>query len=374
MLHKKEQRRVIISEFSIPVNKESANSEDRRAASYAYVYYSTLNADFADALFYTEYVDDQRGLLTNNLTATKLCDVYAICSSNRTQELSFIDSIIGDKWKALKKSESFEETNVIYSSIVTKEVKTSNPKRLFDFSKGDIYGFKPAGGAEYVSLVDYAQKDGKSNTCLIIGGAKGGWKTAFCKAVGKSELDSSKYLGITAAGQYSGQKAYLVITGISKKSDEKFSICMATTLTAEPKEYFFDISDFADKLSSSDDVSFSVCIPEDTQASAGEVYVYKINLYGSSGSQVWKYILIILIIILVAVGIFVGIRLFEKRSKRGKGKSKSASKKSNSSAKRSGSVSKKEKEPSIVVDEDDGDEDFDEDYDRDDDEDGEDQE
>lgn len=305
------QRSVIISSFALKINTASESSDVRRSASYAYIYYATQNSKLADALIYSNYIDDTWGLILSSGEETPLCDTFAVCASNRAEELASLDSLIGDKWKALRKSDIFDETSVYYASAVTDKVRTSSLKKLFDFNSGSNCGFEPIGGADYSSLCEYTDADGNSVTYLYSDGDGTVWRNVFCKSVGKNQLDSSKYLGITVGGEYSGDSVVLIINGISKQTKEKISFCASSEISSESTEYFFDISSFADKLSG-DDISFSICTPQSKNSDGGAIAIYKVSLYGASSSQVWKYILIVSIIIIVAIGLFILVKVLEK--------------------------------------------------------------
>ncbi len=320
------QRSVIISEFELKNNKNSQNNSTRRGASYAYCYYSTLKYDFIDALIYSSYADDAWGLLTAAGEATSLADTFAICSSNRASELSYLESLIGNKWLALKGEDSFDDVAVYYGSPVT-DVKKSGVKRLFDFATGNNYGFTPMGDAYYNSLCEYVDNEGNKGVYLSCNGGNDGWRVFFCDSIAKSEIPSSKYIGVTLNAESSGEEFVMIITGTSKQTKEKVTYCASATATSTPTEYFFDISKFANELSSSSDISFAICTPTGESQYAGSLSVYKISLYGSSGTQVWKYILIAVIIIVLVIALLFVIKIVNNTDKKKKtgGKNKKAS-------------------------------------------------
>lgn len=343
------QRRVIISEFALKNNKNSENNSTRRAASYAYAYYATQKYDFIDALIYSSYKSDTWGILTSTGEDTSLCDAVAICGSNRVGELSYMDSLVGNKWTALKGEDGFSDVSVFYGSA-TESVKTSSAKRLFNFGAGSDYGFSPMGGGHFSSLCEYTDTEGRSGTYLSLGGGNDSWRV-FCSGnVSKSEIPSSKYIGITLNTESSGEEFVVIITGTSKKTKAPITYCAKAEATSSPTEYFFDISSFSDMLLSSSDITFAICTPTSEGQYVGSLSVYKVALYGSSGTQVWKYILIAVIIIALAAALFVVIRIVNNMDKK---------KKRSSRKKTSSRVKKQSDSPKIKgADEFDDDEDF----------------
>ncbi len=342
-------RSVIISEFALKNNKNSENNSTRRAASYAYTYYATQKYDFIDALIYSSYENDTWGVLMSSGENTSLCDAFAICGSNRIGELSYMDSLVGNKWIALKGEDGFDDVSVYYGSA-TESAKTSSAKRLFNFDAGSDYGFVPMGDGHYASLCEYTNSDGSSGTYLSLGGGNDNWRV-FCSGnVSKSEIPTSKYIGITLNTESSGEEFVVIITGTSKKTKSPITYCAKAQATNSPTEYFFDISGFADKLLSSSDISFAICTPTSEGQNVGSLSVYKVALYGSSGTQVWKYILIAAIIIVLAVALFVVIKIVNNMDKK---------KKRSARRKTSGKVKKHGESPKIQgADEFDDDEDF----------------
>ncbi len=331
------QRSVIISEFALKNNKNSENNATRRAASYAYTYYATQKYDFIDALIYSSYESDTWGLLTSSGESTSLCDSFAICGSNRISELSYMESLVGNKWFALKGEDGFDNISVYYGSLAEK-AKTSSAKRLFNFGTGNNYGFVPMGDAYYASLCEYSDADGNKGTYLSCNGGNENWRVFSSGLISKSEIPSSKYIGITLNTESSGDEFVIIITGTSKQSKEQISYCARAQATGSPTEYFFDISSFAGKLLPSSDISFAICTPTSESQYAGSLSVYKVALYGSSGTQVWKYILIAAIIIVLAVALFIVIRIVNNMDKK---------KKRSSRKKPSGRVKKHSASPKI---------------------------
>ena len=343
------QRSVIISEFALKNNSNSENNSARRAASYAYTYYATQKYDFVDALIYSSYSSDTWGLLTASGENTSLVESFAICASNRVGELSYMDSLVGNKWAALKGEASFNNVSVYYGSLAS-NAKTRNPKKLFNFSDGKTYGFSPMGDAYYASLCEYSDVNGNTGIYLSLGGGNENWRVYYSGNISKSDIPSSKYIGITLNAESSGEEFVIIITGTAKKTKEPISYCAKAQATNSPTEYIFDISGFADKLQSSSDISFTICTPATEGRAMGNLAVYKVALYGSSGTQIWKYILIAVIIIALTAALVIVIRIVNNTDKK---KRKSSHKKT------SGNGRKQKDKPKIQgADEFDDDEDF----------------
>ena len=328
--HQNDVRSVIISDLSLKRNDKSENNATRRAASYAYLYYATQKHSFVKALIYSSYADDTWGILTSAGEETSLSDMIAVCGSSRMGELSYMDALVGSKWTALKSDGGFDKVNIYYGAPTADKVKTSGAKRLFNFAEGKSFGFVPVGGADFASLSEYTDTEGNTGIYLYGDGNTQAWRVLYCGSAQKTEIHSSKYLGITLNTEYSGEKFVIMITGTEKKTKAPVTYCATAQATSDPAEYFFDISGFADKLSSGD-ISFAICTPTSAGQDAGAISVYKVSLYGASGSQVWKYILIAIVIIAVAVLLFVLVRVLDKTSK--KKSKKSTHKKKPSSAK-----------------------------------------
>ncbi len=320
-MYKTDRRSVIISSFALRRNEESENSDTRRGASYAYLYYSSLNSGIIDALIYSTYEGDNYGLLTLDGKKTALCDMMAVCSSNRIGELDSLSSLIGNEWTNIKDEDGFDKITSYYATVTDKDIKTTNPKRLFDFYTGQSYGFVPMGGADFASLSQYTNTDKSTGTYLLSNGSGDGWRVLYSSSFDKTEIDSSKYLGITLNTQASGEEFVLIITGNAKKTKDRISYCAPAKATNAPTEYFFDISEFADKLASSD-VDISICVPSSETGNTTNLSVYRAALYGSSGSQVWKYVLIAIIIIVLTAVLFVVARIVINRPKKTKKKAK----------------------------------------------------
>ena len=188
------------------------------------------------------------------------------------------------------------------------------------------------GDGHYASLSEYTNTDGEVGTCLSLGGGDENWRVFRSGNISKSEIPSSKYMGITLNTESSGEEFVIIITGISKKTKAPIAYCAKAEATSSPTEYFFDISSFADKLMPSSDISFAICTPTSGGQYAGSLSVYKVALYGSSGTQVWKYILIAVIIIVLAVALFVVIKIVNNMDK--KKKKRSARKKTSNKVKK----------------------------------------
>lgn len=321
------QRSVIISEFALKNNKNSQNNSTRRAASYAYCYYATLKHDFVDALIYSSYSDDTWGVMSSTGEATSIEDTIAICSSSRVGELSYVESLIGNKWMALKDGVNFDNFNLYYGSLET-DIRTSRPKNLFDFSTGSNYGFTPIGDAYYNSLCEYTDSEGNSGIYLSCNGGDNDWRVYLCDSITKSDIPDSKHIGITLSTQSSGEEFVIMMTGISKKTKEEITYCAKATATSTPTEYFFDISDFADKLTSSSDISFAICTPTTEGQYRGELSVYKVQLYGARGNQIWKYLLIAAIIIVLVAALLVVMKFVNTTDKKKKPTTKKKTSKS----------------------------------------------
>ena len=321
------EREVIISEMALARKENSENNSTRRAASYVYAYYATQKYSCVKALIYSSYSDDKWGILTNSGESTSLCDAIEICGSNRVGELSYMDSLVGDKWTSIK-AEGLGGTSIYYGGVTTSKVKTNTAKRLFNFSEGNLYGFEPMGAASFASLSQYTDADGNSGSYMLGDGTSEGWRVFASGTVSKSEINSSKHLGVTLDTEFAGEEFVIIITGISKKDKTPISYCAKAQVGDAAAEYFFDISDFADKLSSSD-ISFALCTPVPKGTDAGSVALFKVALYGSSGTQVWKYVIIALVIVLLAVALVVVVKIIDKTRKK-KSKSNQFSKKKNS--------------------------------------------
>ena len=338
-----DSRAVIINDFALKNNKNSENNSTRRAASYVYTYYATQKQSCVQALIYSSYADDVWGILTAAGEETSLSDAFAICGSNRVGELSYMDSLVGSKWSALKSQDGYDKINTYYGSLTADKVKTSSAKRLFNFAQGEDFGFVPMGDSYYASLCQYTDTDGNTGVYLKGDGGDGSWRVLYSASAEKTEINSSKYLGITLNTEYAGEEFVIIITGTAKKTKEPISYCARAQATSEPTEYFFDISSFADKLSASD-ISFAICTPTRSGQNAGGISVYKVSLYGASSSQVWKYVLTAIIIIAVAILLFVLVRVLDKVTAK-----KSKKSKQSNSKKKSPSSSKKPKDDGVKI-------------------------
>lgn len=308
-MYKNRERSVIISSFSLKRNPEDEGNESRRSASFAYTYYATQKSGIVQALIYSSYEDATYGLLNSSGDDTPLVGTYIACSSDKFGELESLGSIIGGKWDSLKEGKNFNKICTFYVTPTDKKVSTANYKHLFDFSAGKDYGFTPAGGADYATLTRFERED-KSEATLLVGGGNGdSWKVLSSGTLGKSDINKSKYLGITLGTEHSNGKFMIIITGQAKKTRDNLTLCATATASGEQAEYIFDISDFSEKLSSSD-VTFSICIPD---SASGNLIVEKAQLYGATGSQVWKYVCIILAVIIIATGIFFGVGVLMRK-------------------------------------------------------------
>lgn len=310
-MYKNRERSVIISSFSLKRTPENENSDARRSASLAFTYYATQNSGIVDALIYSSYEDDSYGLLDSSGEKTPLLDTFAICSSNRAGELEGIGSIIGEKWQSLKEDKKFGKISTYYVTPTDKKISTSSYKSLFNFTSGKNFGFSPMGGADYASLVRFETDDNKTTRRLVSDGGGDSWRVLFSNGLGKSEINKSKYLGITLSTENSGGEFMVILSGQSKKTKDTLTLCATASASSTPTEYIFDISDFSEMLSSGE-VTFSICVPDGS--SSGRIIVEKAQLYGSTGSQIWKYVCIVLAIIIASAAIFFVVTVLIKRA------------------------------------------------------------
>ena len=162
LLYNGERRNMIIGDFSVSVGT-GENSENNQAASYAYAYYKTLEADAFDALIYSTQADkesDRSGLYATNLegdpvSARKIHGVFCDIDTDKDID-SFVGSVINDgEWDSLHAS-YFEKAAIKKNrggSVAPCDPTQYSTSAFVDFSDGTLGGFEIVGDRSYLGLV-----------------------------------------------------------------------------------------------------------------------------------------------------------------------------------------------------------------------------
>ena len=306
------QRHVLLNHFAI-----GGTNEDERAASYAYAYYKCLSNGTVDGLVYDNLNDELTGILpTGNGDAKKIASVISTIDDDSCVDLSFVSSLIGEKWSRLYNKYS---AGAAISS--TKKANGGNAhsnnggSTITDFSGGNMFGFASSVSSKYTEL---RYSEDKNAPALYTALAQNGtWDRSgvISSSLNKKALKDAGYLGISVKvdSTESSATVTLRLSGYDKKDKEHVFVGETVITTNEWTEIYFDIKEFADSIDE-DTVMISVMTRSNDKSEATTgLWVSKMvtEAPAEEGFPVWA---IIVIIAVAVVGVGVVFFLWFKKN------------------------------------------------------------
>ena len=309
------QRHILVNRLAI-----GGGNAEEQAASYAYAYYKSLNADSVDAVIYGVLADTdelKNGVYaTNELgerTEKKLTEVFLGIDGKNAVDLSFV-SKYASGWKYLYKSNSKQA--VRFEDVKSKNLNGYRNDEAFavaDMSKGDMLGFAPLTDGAYAELrYSYALE----RPALYIGTDRVGDAEIFGAVSDTITLESLKegdaleIFTMMSASSGSGRLT-LRIVGLDKNGVECVYSSSADIGSNEWNYYYFDVSDFV-KNAESETVLLSVAVEStDPSAEIRGFWLSEINMVSEKSGSL-GVIFVILGIIAAAGGITAFVLWFKK--------------------------------------------------------------
>jgi len=302
MLYDESSRRVIIDSIALP----NSISESNRAAYYTYAFYKSAESGI-DAVIYNATAADC-GLKSATGARSSLYFSFLMCESSITTQLSDYTSKINNS--SIPDFTKYKERQLTFEQSVVNEVSGAIRKNREELP-ADITNATPGGSCFNVEFSTHKDAEGSNYRTL----------TAFTNTysdigyfslfdIPARDMLESGYVGIR---MYSDKpvKAALVITN---KGKQLSAYVGEVSLTDQPTDYYFKISEFTDHMSSSDDLQLSVCVFPDGADEIKRVSIEDMALYGSSGNGSGTVITIVLVIVAI-LGIGVLLFWLSKRRK-----------------------------------------------------------
>lgn len=302
MLYNEDSRRVIIDSIALP----NSISESNRAAYYTYAFYKSAESGI-DAVIYNATATDC-GLKSATGTRSSLYFSFLMCESNITTQLNDYTSKINNS--SIPDFNQYKERQLTFEQSVVNEVSGAIRKNREELPT-DVTNAIPGGSCFNVEFSN--RKDAEGNYQQIL--------TAYANTysdigyfslfdVPARDMLESGYVGIK---MYSDKPAKVALV-ITDKGKQLSAYVGEVSLTDQPTDYYFKISEFTDHMSSSDDLQFSVCIFPDETDEIKKVSIEDIALYGSSGNGSGTVITIVLVIVAI-LGIGALLFWLSKRRK-----------------------------------------------------------
>jgi hypothetical protein len=135
----------------------------------------------------------------------------------------------------------------------------------------------------------------------------------MARSVSAEGIVESGYLGITLKAE-SGYTAYVMLSNENAEADQ-YTFVGECQIRKGENTYYFDISEFADEVDSSDSVTVAICvIPKGNVAATIEIC--ELALYGNAPVDVETIIIIVVVVIVVLALVGLIIFLAIKRKKK----------------------------------------------------------
>ncbi|MBE6583933.1 MAG: hypothetical protein E7649_02970 [Ruminococcaceae bacterium] len=300
-----EKRDFIIDSLALP----TTISENNRAAYYICAYYKA--AEIGARAFIYSANDPLTSLQAKDSKPGALYYMFVLCGTNKTDQLTTYtakaDGYTNDRFKqtVFKK--------LTYLQGVEHEISESTQKNVHEFPV-KLENFKE----NEISLADMTltkRSNGTFARVLDFSAATDqgvGAISAF--NVDAKDIKAAKYIGITVS---SDNCPTLFLTISNGSNDNSVLYVAQTDLVNAASTYYFDISEFAERVDESDKLNISICIASDDEVSS--VSISSISLYGSSGFGSTTIIIIIvvalIVLLLIALIVFLAIRRKNKNRK-----------------------------------------------------------
>lgn len=295
------QRHVLLNRFFV-----GGTDENARAASYAYAYYKCLYAETVDGLLYGDVSDAGAGLLGDG---KKIAEVVTTIDDKNCTDLSFVSSLVGDKWDRIykKHSKNADVRVTVYSSGGS-DHSNDGASTVTDFSGGDIFGFKPAASSEYVELRYSDEKNRPALYAPLSPKGESDKAGVISSSLERKTLKEAGYLGITAKIDSPGSNAIVTLrlSGYDKKGTEYVFVGETAVNTNVWTDVYFDIEDFIDDIDG-DTVTVAVTVcPKDGGGAADGLWLSEIVTEEpmKGGFPVW------LIVVLISAAVIGGCTAF----------------------------------------------------------------
>ena len=300
------QRHVLLNRFSV-----GGTDEDARAASYAYAYYKCLSQGTVDGLIYDDVNDRFSGLLPDAMGKEKaIAKMVATVDDESCVDLSFVSSLVGDKWERVYNKRSDDST---IRSTVRKTSGNDHSNdgiaTVTDFSGGNMFGFKPSVSAKYAELRYSDEKDCPALYAALSSGVEGDKAGVISSALQKDTLEDAGYLGISTKVESTESNAVVTLrlSGYDKKGIEHVFVGETTVAANVWTEVYFDIKDFVKEI---DEDTVKVAVMTHSKGAADAVsglWMSKIVTEApiKGGFPTWLIIVLIAAVVIAGGVIFV---------------------------------------------------------------------
>lgn len=293
MRYKSDRRDIIIDSLSLSTDID----EKDRASYYTYAYYAACESGF-DAFFYSSSVYTE---------ANKRSDLYyamLMCGSSLNSQLSdYTDSIPEVR---IPDFDSYTSNNLTYAQSASLNIsdKLLNSKNSVPVSLDDFY----AGGGVY-NIQGKLNETGDGSYLSWVMGADASKKTCAASAVDITAEDivKSGYIGLSMSADKHVSVSLMLTAGNHTYIGE-------TSVSSGEKTYYFDISEFAKEVKSSEKLTLSVCILPCEEDNVS-LEIREISLYGSSGVDTQTIIIIVVVAVILLAMLALIVLLVVKRKK-----------------------------------------------------------
>lgn len=294
-----EMRRMIIDDLDL----SGVETEANRAAYYTYAYYSAAQNGFAAFITSTPIYGE-------NGARSDFYYSVLMCGSDVNSQLSdYTDKLTNVSIPSFSDNKTLDLT---YAQNPTFEISNAalKNKKSFPLSFEDFTLHGSAFNSQCKTVTD--SKGNTTRLWQIDADCTEGTGAVLSKSIRAKEIIKSGYIGITMSSKTQAKIA-LVITSESSKT---YSYVGEATVANASTTYYFDISDFAKDVKSSDMIEISICIIPDGEA-VESLEISDVSLYGSSGKGVGTVIVIIVVIVVVLALVGLVVLLAIKRKKNG---------------------------------------------------------
>ena len=303
LLYDSKRRVAIVDHLSLP----DTVSDGNRAAYYAYTYYKLSDAGF-DTFFYA--ADSNRGgLCSSSGDRAELYYSALLCGSNYAGKLSSytkkisgaVDLKFGDH-ETIKLSLEQKAKDTLPESLIEN-------KRKMSLSASELCAM---GGAYDVNISSVIDEDGaKKQIINVRGNIDNAYVAMTTTGISASELISSGYVGVTLSSSQNARVALI----ISRAGDERTLYVGEADASPESATYYFDITSFTKDISSSDELTFSLCALSADEGGDIEITVEDMMLYGSSGNGSTSVIITVAVCVIGAAlcGALIWLSIRRKR-------------------------------------------------------------
>jgi len=314
------QRHMLLNRFAV-----GGFDEDSRAASYAYAYYKCLSSGFVDGLIYGVMTDTDgdnsgSGLLTaensmNFSVRKRIAEIFAAIDDENGEDLSFVSSLIGNKWDHIYKKLSGDAA--VRATVYAEGGNVHSNESLgiiTDFSKGDMMGFGPCASADYAELRYSSQLERPALYAPLSFKGYSDKAGVISSEFSTEILRDAGYLGITLMADSSGSEAAITLRISGKDRGGKEHVFFADTAVSANAwtAVYFDINDFIKNI---DGETVTVAVfagASDTVHKVSGLWLSEIVSEAPVNVEFPGWIIVVLVIAAVGVGGFFFVKWFKK--------------------------------------------------------------